>query len=299
MARSHGRLLARIWADSEFLSLSCAAQRAYMLLLSQANLTHAGTIPLTVRRWASKANDTSEQDMIQSLRELEAKRFIAVDGITEELLVRTLIRNDGVFKQPKVFKSAKNDAETISSRKLRRVLVKELKGLPIDNAEVKGDCEALIEALTDPDPEPPERVTDTPSFASPIPNGKSPRSAGGGSPTPAPAPTTHLPVATQPTLQQRANDLTKSYHEAVKGMCKFVAVLGIVKTAIRTDEWTDDEIREALLRLAGEGRSVTIDTLRIELSGLTPRAAPNPLAEKRRAAFAVISNLSNPLREIS
>jgi hypothetical protein len=142
MARSHGRLMARIWSDKTFIGLTPDAQRVYMLLLSQANLTHAGTIPLTVRRWAAYADGVTEQDMVSSLRELERNRFVVIDGTTEELLVRTLIRNDGVFKQPKVFLSAKSDALMVASHKIRRVLVAELRLLPVkkvDEHYKKGD----------------------------------------------------------------------------------------------------------------------------------------------------------------
>lgn len=50
-------------------------------------------------------------------------------------------------------------------------------------------------------------------------------------------------------------------------MCKWPAVNGVVLSAIRSGRFDDDAIRAALLRLAAENRSVTIDTLRTELVG--------------------------------
>jgi hypothetical protein len=281
--------------------MSSAAQRVYMLLLSQPNLTHAGTIPLTVRRWASKAPDTSEQDMIAALRECEQHRFILIDGKTEELLVRTLIRNDNVYRQPKVFKAAKAEAELLSSRKLRRALVAELRALSITSDETVADRNALVESLSDSEPDPPDTPPDTPGEGSPIPNGKAPRSAGGGSPTPAPSPSHSPPVpafaAPDASLHERASAIANGYHQAVKGMCKWPAVCAIVKKAIKTESWTDQAILDAVLRLAGDNRSVTFDSLRIELDGIRPRApASNPLHEKRRNGLAVIHNLRNEPR---
>lgn len=69
------------------------------------------------------------------------------------------------------------------------------------------------------------------------------------------------------TITQRSKRITDVYAEA-EPMCKWPAVNSVVIRAIKTDEWSDDEIRDALLRMAEENRSVTIDSLRIELNGL-------------------------------
>ncbi len=72
------------------------------------------------------------------------------------------------------------------------------------------------------------------------------------------------------SVNQRANRLTKAYTDRVP-LSRFPAVAGIVKRAIAADK-TDDEITSALLRLAAEGRSVTVETLRVEIEGLPPPA---------------------------
>jgi hypothetical protein len=84
-----------------------------------------------------------------------------------------------------------------------------------------------------------------------------------------------VPAADEPrpaelTITQRSKRLTDAYAVA-EPMCKWPAVNGVVLSAIKSNHFTDDEIRDALLRLAAEGRSVTIDTLRTELRGLPPR----------------------------
>jgi hypothetical protein len=72
------------------------------------------------------------------------------------------------------------------------------------------------------------------------------------------------------TETQRSKRLTDAYAEAVP-MCKWPAVNGVVLSAIRSGKFSDDEIRAALLRLAAENRSVTIDSLRTELVGFVPQ----------------------------
>lgn len=73
------------------------------------------------------------------------------------------------------------------------------------------------------------------------------------------------------SLTQRSKLITDAY-AAVEPMCKWPAVNAIVIRAIKAERWSDDEIRAGVLRLAGEGRPVTVETLRIELMGLPPRA---------------------------
>jgi hypothetical protein len=68
------------------------------------------------------------------------------------------------------------------------------------------------------------------------------------------------------TENQRSKRITDAYH-AVEPMSKWVAINGIVTTAVKAGKWTDDEIRAAMLRLAADGRTVTTETLRIELAG--------------------------------
>lgn len=68
------------------------------------------------------------------------------------------------------------------------------------------------------------------------------------------------------TDNQRAQRLTRIYHEQVP-LSRFPAVMGVVKIAMRAGK-SDDEITSALLRLAAEGRSVTTETLRVEIEGL-------------------------------
>jgi hypothetical protein len=58
-------------------------------------------------------------------------------------------------------------------------------------------------------------------------------------------------------------------------MCKWPAVNGVVIRAIKTEQWSDGEILSALLRMANENRSVTIDSLRTELGGLPPPQGTN------------------------
>lgn len=132
MARQHGRTLTSIWTDRDFIALPGLAQRMYLFLLSQPDLSHAGLIPLRTRRWASKSPGTTAADIEKELDRLAAARFVVVDYDTEELLIRTFVRNDGVYKQPKVMLRMREDARLIESATLKAAFSAELERLPLD-----------------------------------------------------------------------------------------------------------------------------------------------------------------------
>ena len=72
------------------------------------------------------------------------------------------------------------------------------------------------------------------------------------------------------TEGQRVNALTKVYTEVVP-LSNFPAVAGVVRKAVRVGLWDDQTIAEALERLGHDGRSVTTDVLRYELTGFPDR----------------------------
>lgn len=137
MARSEARVFASIWKDEDFLALPPMAQRMYMFLLSQEDLTHCGVIPLRLPRWARKSAGLTVAQLEADLELLAAgpRPFIVTDEDTGELLVRSLIRHDGVWKQPNIMKSARESAALIESRIIRAVLLNELLRIPAQDSE--------------------------------------------------------------------------------------------------------------------------------------------------------------------
>lgn len=154
MARTHARIWVSIWDDPDFQELSVAGQRLYMLLLSQDSLNNSGRILLTPKRWAAGCKATSATDVLKALRELDAHRFVAVDEDTEEVLIRSFIRGDGILKQPQMMKSALREALTVKSPRLRAVLASELRKLRRDDAAFTAE---QIDPGFEPDPDPGDR----------------------------------------------------------------------------------------------------------------------------------------------
>lgn len=78
--------------------------------------------------------------------------------------------------------------------------------------------------------------------------------------------------AVDPTENQRINTLTKVYTDRIK-LTSFHAVRAVVAAAIKTGDYTDEQIRAALEHLVAENMSCSHNTLRIALEGRS-RAAP-------------------------
>lgn len=177
MARSEARLLTDIWEDRDFLTLTGDAQRLFMFLISQPDLAHSGVIALRERRWSRKAADLTLPGIEKALTDLAAARFLVVDWDSEEILIRSLIRRDRIFKQPNVMRAAVDNVPVIESQAILRALVVEMERIRGENpdltsnqTDVIGDMEKALAERVRPEPDPdPENPSGNPS---PNPSGK-------------------------------------------------------------------------------------------------------------------------------
>jgi hypothetical protein len=131
--RNYGNIATAIWLDKDFTSLSCDAQRMYFMIITQNNITSVGTLPITLRRWASYANDLPSERLLNSLKELADGSYIAIDWEQEELLVRTFVKWDGGHTNPKRLLSIKASASAVTSPILAPILASELDALSVDH----------------------------------------------------------------------------------------------------------------------------------------------------------------------
>ena len=165
MARSEGRLLADAWEDPEFIALPGAAQRLYMFLLSQRDLAHDGVIALRIPRWARKAAGLTASDIEKDIAILAETRFVVADDETGELLVRSLLRRDKVYRQPNVLLSAADHLALVESDQIRAALADELRRIAVLDDIPNGAVETLtrmLVALGIQDVKPMAKPTDNP-----------------------------------------------------------------------------------------------------------------------------------------
>jgi hypothetical protein len=139
MPRAEARIFTSIWKDPDFLDLEPGPQRLYMFLLSQDDLTYAGVLPLRIPRWATKARGLTAEGVEKDLAALESapRPFVIVDYDSMELLVRSLLRRDNAWKQPNLFKLARESMQQVESARIRSALAAELHRLPVSESPSK------------------------------------------------------------------------------------------------------------------------------------------------------------------
>lgn len=154
MARDHARLHQSVWSG-DFKSLPGDAQRLYFVALSQPALNYCGVVPYTIRRWSRLCSDGSEAKVKRAVAQLTASLYVLTDLDTEELWVRTFIKNDGLLSSPNICKAVVKAYPTIHSPLLRAAFLAELRRInagPQEEGWEKGWGELAV-LLSEPYPE--------------------------------------------------------------------------------------------------------------------------------------------------
>lgn len=110
--RRFAKLFLDIWEDPDFQALNVDAQHLFFMLLSSKQRTNAGVLPYTPGRFTRNAADLDRAIFDDAVTALEAARFIVVDRESQEILIRSFVRNDEGIKQPNM---ATNIGRTIGS----------------------------------------------------------------------------------------------------------------------------------------------------------------------------------------
>lgn len=126
MARNHARILTAIWRDDDFRALPALAQHTYFTVVSQEELSAAGRIDFRPGRLAALSKDNTAKKIDASIEVLERNRFVVVDRDTEELLVRTYVKHDGILDRVNMGKAMGRAMVKIVSTSVRGALLTEL-----------------------------------------------------------------------------------------------------------------------------------------------------------------------------
>lgn len=129
MARDRANIRIDLWADDDWRKLSVGAQHLYLLLLTHSTLSYAGVADWRAGRLAAVTSGRTADDIRASAAELAAAAFIYTDEDTEEVLIRSFTRHDGVIKHPKLHVSMGNDFAGIASNRIKQYVAFELQKL--------------------------------------------------------------------------------------------------------------------------------------------------------------------------
>lgn len=126
MARDRASIYTNLWADEDWRALPVTAQHLYLLLLSHPLLTQAGVTDWRPGRLAAMSANRSVEEVREAAATLETARFILTDEDSEEVLIRSFTRHDGVLKHPYLAIAMTTAYAGIASKKLRSVITFEL-----------------------------------------------------------------------------------------------------------------------------------------------------------------------------
>lgn len=152
MAGEFTRIRRDIWADDEFLALSVSAQWLYFYLLT-SDINLAGVADWRPKRITPRAVGLSPDVIESAAQELTAGLYIVVDEDTEEALVRSFIKHDGLLKQPNMGVAVAKAYRETSSKMLRGVIVHELRKLARTGGKLNG-MDKLSDVLEKPSIDP-------------------------------------------------------------------------------------------------------------------------------------------------
>lgn len=171
MARDRANINTNIWTDTHWRTLTRDQHWLYMMLLTHTELSYAGVTDWRPGRLMQFAAGTSRHDIERIGHELQSERFIFIDEDTEEVMIRSFIRHDGLLKNPKITVSMVNAYGAIASNKIREVFIHELIRMHTEQPELKAFENAKVIALLKNTARPMQEFTQgfTPSILDDLP----------------------------------------------------------------------------------------------------------------------------------
>lgn len=129
MARDRANINTNIHTDQDWRDLTIAEQHLYWLLSTHPDLNYVGVVDWRTARLSAMAADATREGIQETAESLQEKRFVFIDEDTEEILVRSFMRHDGLLKQPKLSISMVNAYGAVASKYIREVVTFELQRL--------------------------------------------------------------------------------------------------------------------------------------------------------------------------
>lgn len=138
MPRDHARIRLDIWADEDWTDLPSTSQWLYERLLTHGGLSYCGVVEWRPKRIAQSAVDLTATDVEMFASVLEERNFLIIDRDTEEALVRSFVKHDGLLDKWNLAAAVARTFTAVASKALRGVIVHELKRLRDDHPDYRG-----------------------------------------------------------------------------------------------------------------------------------------------------------------
>lgn len=122
----YGKLYKAAWGDADFKALTEGEQALYHKLISQSDTSLAGVLTYAPVRWAGQTAGMTVADIESRMAGLVEKRYALVDLETQEVLIRSYIRNDSGWRSPRTMLGVAGAVRRILSKSLRAAVSVEL-----------------------------------------------------------------------------------------------------------------------------------------------------------------------------
>ncbi|KKI20572.1 MULTISPECIES: hypothetical protein [unclassified Leucobacter] len=137
LARSYANIRINMWSDEDWRNISGAAKLLYITLLCHDTLNYAGVADWRPGKFAPLIDPNwTAEDVRNAAAELERAFFVVISEESEEILIRSFLKHDGLMKQPKMAQAMTTAFASIASLELRQVLAFEVQKLRNNNPDM-------------------------------------------------------------------------------------------------------------------------------------------------------------------
>lgn len=310
MAREVANVQTAIWGSPDWKQLRIEEQWLYLHLLSHPSLTYAGVVDWFPKRIAAAGVGVNAEQIVEIARNLESQRFVFISDETDEILVRSFLRHDGLLKQPKLSVSMAKAFAAIASSEIQQIVVHELQKLrqeyPLWKAFESEKVQSILKLEGADMAE--FRVNRGQDLAFDLGLGL-PQTAGNGLPIGLPLPTStststspkgdgsgaprkrSAPKKPPSPEEKLITEVATLAYEAIGKSGAFMGIRQIAKWCVNDRGLTGDEFRDAVLAVYQMGKPVTKQVIGQYLDGHLGAGSVNRTTQKQREHLKAIDNL--------
>lgn len=126
MARTYARIDVKRGADDDWRALTLEQKAVYDFLLTHPKLSLCGSLDVKMSVWCRYAPDLDSDRLSGLLGDLEQAGFVAWDRDTDEVVIRTFVRHDGVLQNRNLGRGMWAAWQSVESETLQDFLVDNL-----------------------------------------------------------------------------------------------------------------------------------------------------------------------------
>lgn len=163
-----------MWGDDNFRQLTPGDQHLLFVVTASPSISHCGVADWRPGRIAALAAGWTAAAVRDTAADLIERLYLVVDESTEEVLVRSFIRDEELMRQPKMAVAVARAHDSVASAVLRGVIVHELRWIKEESPELAcwastKVAETLAKASVDPSTYPLGKGRDSHHDTLPIP----------------------------------------------------------------------------------------------------------------------------------